>query len=172
MSNLRNLKRLRLKGAPSNAIPNILTTLPNLLSLDTDYNVSGFYRPSYMPMPRLQTLTVRTSSVDVVGPRDLWTWLRQLIPHCSLRSFTLHSFSTMGEMSIPRRFILDLAEVHGPVLRQFLVGSMQLTLSDVQCLCDKFPGLEELVCSVACDEAVTHISLLLSLFAHCGCLSL
>ncbi|TDL18013.1 hypothetical protein BD410DRAFT_822477 [Rickenella mellea] len=153
LSHLQRLEHLRLKGAPSNTLPFIVSSLPNLKSVDTDYNDATVSRPSQKLPPPLRILTVRTSSLDVTGPRNLWRWINELTPRRSLESFTLHSFSTMGETSVPRRFILDLAAIHGPLLKQFRVGSTELTLSDIECLCDLFPNLEELSCSVACADA-------------------
>jgi len=155
LSHLHNLTHLRIKGAPSNAIPQILASLPVLVSLDTDYNVSGFVKnpETWMRMPLLETLTVRTDSIDNGGPRDLWLWSRQLIPRRSLESFRLQSFSTLGDTSVPRGFILLLAQVHGATLRCFLVGPTQLSLQDMRCVCDMFPKLEELSCAMAVADA-------------------
>ncbi|CCM00840.1 uncharacterized protein FIBRA_02882 [Fibroporia radiculosa] len=143
------LQSLRLKGAPATAILEILTFLPNLVQLDTEYLWSGVSRYTDVPIASLRDLTVRTSSVDVQGPRRLWTWIKTLLPRPSLESFTLNAFSTQGDASMPRRFILDLANTQKDTLKYFVADSALLTLEDVQCLCTLFPALEELSCSVA-----------------------
>jgi hypothetical protein len=107
-------------------------------------------------MPHLQRLTVRTSSVDLQGPVQLWPWLCALTSRPSLESFTLYAFSTAGPITIPRGFLLSLARRHADTLRQFLVNMMQVTLEDVQCICELFPQLEELSCAVASHDAVCH----------------
>ncbi|KAI0300463.1 hypothetical protein B0F90DRAFT_1810362 [Multifurca ochricompacta] len=93
LSQLPRLRDLRLKGAPSGAIPDILASLPALVALDTE---SDEY------------------------------------PSC---------------------FLLSLARRHAGTLRQFLVNMTQLTLEDVQCVCELFPRLEELSCAVASRDA-------------------
>lgn len=155
LSQLPHLRDLRLKGAPSSAIPDILTSLPALVALDTEYLRPGLVRPlgRDAPLPFLERLTVRTSSVDLQGPVQLWAWLRALTPHPSLESFTLYAFSTAGQMSIPRGFILSLARKHAGTLRRILFNMTQLTLEDVQCVCELFPQLEELSCAVASRDA-------------------
>jgi hypothetical protein len=57
-------------------------------------------------------------------------------------------------MSIPRGFILSLARKHAGTLRRILFNMTQLTLEDVQCVCELFPQLEELSCAVASRDAV------------------
>ncbi|KAH9975540.1 hypothetical protein BGW80DRAFT_1297730 [Lactifluus volemus] len=155
LSQLPRLRDLRLKGAPSNAIRDILASLPALVALDTEYLGSGLGRrlDEDAPLPLLQRLTVRTSSVDLQGPLQLWGWLYALAPRPSLESFTLYAFSTAGHTNIPRYFLLSLARRHGETLRQFLVNMTQLTLEDVQCVCELFPRLEELSCAVASRDA-------------------
>jgi len=157
LSQLPLLRDLRLKGAPSSAILDILTSLPALVALDTEYLRLGLLRPLGRDelLPLLERLTVRTSSVDLQGPVQLWAWLRALTPHPSLKSFTLYAFSTAGQMSIPRGFLLSLARKHSDTLRRILLNMTQLTLADVQCVCELFPQLEELSCAVASRDAVS-----------------
>ncbi|KAI0316579.1 hypothetical protein OF83DRAFT_1126093 [Amylostereum chailletii] len=158
LSQLPLLRDLRLKGAPSASMHDILTCVPNLLALDTEYLGAGLLRPAldaHAPLPRLRHLTVRTSSVDLQGPRQLWQWLRQLIPRPSLESFTLNAFSTQGQMRIPRHFLLDLAHTQGTTLRTFLVNMSQLTHEDVACVCAKFPRLEALSCAVVSRDSAS-----------------
>ncbi|KIM36753.1 hypothetical protein M413DRAFT_448889 [Hebeloma cylindrosporum] len=169
LSQLPLLVDLRLKGAPASAIPTILTYLPNLQSLDTEYLLSGsgysrprVYLPSTKdddeddteakdpPLPVLRHLTVRTSSMDNFGPHKLWRWIGELVPRPGLETFRLHAFTfNMGYTGIPRMFILDAAIAHGDTLKHFIVGEASLTLKDIECLCSKFPKLETIVCSVA-----------------------
>jgi hypothetical protein len=154
-SHLPLLRKLRLKGAPSAAIPTILTYLPKLVTLDVEYLGSGNYRqPSANMLPPLLHLTVRTCSMDTSGPEHLWRWILRLLPRLSLESLTLHSFSMHGYICIPRRFVLDLAAVHQAALRKLNMSTTQLTLEDMKCVCSLFPRLEELVCSVASPDAV------------------
>ncbi|KAH9485727.1 hypothetical protein JR316_0002642 [Psilocybe cubensis] len=180
LSQLPLLKDLRLKGAPATSIPTILTFLPNLESLDTEYLLSGsgsYYNrrprpykvirpgdeeedeePEEPPLPALRRLTVRTSSMDNLGPQKLWGWIRELVPRPGLESFRLHAFTfNMGYTGIPRMFILDLADAHGSTLREFIVGDAHLTLKDVECLCSKFPNLETLNCSLASPDVASIV---------------
>ncbi|KAI5123831.1 hypothetical protein M0805_009123 [Coniferiporia weirii] len=161
-SHLKNLTNLRIKGAPSPAIPYIVSCLPRLTALDTDFSDENGYgapraragAPSgALPMPRIAVLTLRTSSVDNGGPLGLWQWVRALVPVRSLREFRLQAFSTLGETSVPRPFILFLAQVHGATLERFVLGTTQLLLSDVACVCDMFPALVELSCAVPNADA-------------------
>ena len=180
LSQLPLLKDLRLKGAPATAILTILTFLPNLQSLDTEYLLSGSgsYQPRYRrlkapstnndddsddddsdnddpPSPVLRHLTVRTISMDNLGPQNLWSWIRDLVPITGLETFRLHAFAINGHTGIPRMFVLDLAAVHGNTLKHFLVGEAQLTLQDIECLSVKFPKLETLVCSTSSPDVVS-----------------
>ncbi|KAF8957315.1 hypothetical protein BDZ97DRAFT_1846863 [Flammula alnicola] len=175
LSQLPLLKDLRLKGAPATSIPTILTFLPNLESLDTEYLLSGsgsyysrprVYPPSPLdeddarepPLPIIHRLTVRTSSMDNLGPQKLWRWIRELVPRAGLEMFRLHAFTfNMGYTGIPRMFILDLAAVHGDSLKEFIVGEAHLTLKDIECLCSKFPRLETLNCSLASPDVASII---------------
>ena len=184
LSQLPLLKDLRLKGAPATAILTILTFLPNLQSLDTEYlpSGSGSYQPRYRrlevpsnndsdddhgnpPCPVLRHLTVRTSSMDNLGPHNLWAWIRDIVPLTGLETFRLHAFSINGRTGIPRMFVLDLAAVHGNTLKHFLVVEAQLTLQDIECLCVKFPKLETLVCSTSSPDVVSLFFYSLGLYS-------
>ncbi|KAH7883257.1 hypothetical protein F5I97DRAFT_1980502 [Phlebopus sp. FC_14] len=150
------LRDLRLKGAPSAAIPAIMACLPNLIALDTEYLGSGNYRTPSTPLPRLKKLTVRTGSVDVLGPEQLWTWTSSLIPYPgSLQSFALNSSAVHGQMTIPHPFIVSLAGRHAVSLREFVVGVAQMSLDSISYLCSKCPVLETLACSVASPDVPT-----------------
>lgn len=156
-SHLKNLRALRLKGAPTAAIAEILRILPRLETLDTEYFGSAVI-PHVEPVARLRELTVRTSSVDVQGPRQLWAWIRGLLPFPSLESFTLHAFSYQGEASLPRAFMLEMARTHRTTLKHLNVSSALLTPEDVECLCTIFPVLETLSCAMgSCTEAVSWL---------------
>jgi len=164
LSQLPKLKDLRLKGAPAIAIPTIITYLLHLRSLDTDYPGAHTARVvrhspeallSPPPRPVLRSLTVRTSSMDSLGPHNFFQWVRELVPNPGLETFKLHAFTfRLGHTSIPRMFIIDLARVHGDTLKHFMVGEAQLTLKDIECLCSMFPKLESLVCAVASPDIV------------------
>ena len=148
LSQLPQLRVLRLKGAPSSAILEILTFLPLLETLDTEYfGPAGFSRYDDVPAANLRELTVRTSSVHLQGPQQLWTWILRVVPRPSLVSFTLNAFSTQGEALVPRGFILDMAATHRDTLRHFTADSTQMTMKDLECLCTMFPMLETLSCS-------------------------
>ncbi|KIJ15566.1 hypothetical protein PAXINDRAFT_77031 [Paxillus involutus ATCC 200175] len=150
------LRDIRLKGVPSAAIPAIMACLPNLIALDTEYLGSGNYRVPLTPLPALQRLTVRTGSVDVLGPEQLWTWTRSLLPHMgSLQSFVLNSFAVYGQTTIPWPFIVSLAGKQRGSLREFAVGVAQLTLDSISHLCLNCPALETLICSVASPDVAS-----------------
>ncbi|KZV67510.1 hypothetical protein PENSPDRAFT_49570 [Peniophora sp. CONT] len=157
LAQLPLLRELTLKGAPSQSMHNILMTLPKLEVLDVEYLGMGALRPveDSPDMPRLRRLTIRTSSVDLQGPRQLWAWIRQLIPRPSLESFTLNAFSTQGYMTIPRHFLLSLARTHGETLQSFLVNMSQLTLEDVECICSLLPHLRELSCATTSPDPLS-----------------
>lgn len=89
-----------------------------------------------------------------LGHIRLWDWIRELIPYTSLESFTLNSFTRMGQTHIPRTFMRDLARLHGPTLTEFIVGDAELTLLDIELLCSSFPNLEILACSVISPDSV------------------
>ncbi|KAG6920127.1 hypothetical protein DXG01_004893 [Tephrocybe rancida] len=157
LSQLPELRDLRLKGAPANAIPTIMAYLVHLRSLDTEY--PGSYSSRSMnasPMapppnfPTLRQLTVRTSAMDRFGPQALWGWIRGLVPKPGLKKLDLRVFTIdSGHTGVPRMFILDLARIHGTTLKHFIIGEAQLMLGDIECLCTKFPNLETLICSTA-----------------------
>lgn len=151
------LQDLRLKGAPCAAIMPIMTCLPNLIALDTEYSGFGNYRIPLAPLhlPRLQHLTVRTGSLDVLGPQQLWTWMTALVPHQqTLKSFTLNAFAVHGQTAIPRPFIVSLTGRHGKSLQEFAVGITQVTLEAVSYICSTCPQLQSLQCSVASPDVV------------------
>lgn len=131
-------------------------------------------------MPLLETLTLRVSSVDVGGPAGFWAWASALASpglaatvtassqleseskrtrRASLRIFRLHSFSTLGDTSVPRPFLLFLARTHGLTLALFGCGTALLSMSDVEFMCATFPRLEELSCLIANAEPVRQLSL-------------
>jgi hypothetical protein len=151
---LPKLESLCLKGAPASAITSILAVLPNLKFLDTEYLPSVRSRgpPQSAKQPKLESLIVRTSSADYLGPGKLWTWIHELLPgpEASLQSFSLHAFilSVMGKgrVAVPRGVMLELGRVHGTTLRQVLLGDAQLTLADIECMCEMCPQLEVLAC--------------------------
>lgn len=157
LSQVPLLRELRLRGAPSAAIPTLLAYLPHLETLDVEFLGTGIYRPSTMVPPRLKNLTVRTSSMESIGPVKLWYWINLLLPYPSLESFTLHAFSVQGHTFVPPIFIMRLAETQGATLREFMINTTQLTLGDIHSLCVKFPKLEHLACSVASPHVVREI---------------
>ncbi|KAK7472355.1 hypothetical protein VKT23_000472 [Stygiomarasmius scandens] len=111
------LTDLRLKGAPSTSITNILSLLPNLKNLDTEYTIlplssSLFRRAQSAPahgqsannkdpsaLPVLHTLAVRTTALDALGPQKLWTWIHKLVPRRGLQKLKLHSFTLYGNIT-------------------------------------------------------------------------
>ncbi|KAF7350994.1 hypothetical protein MSAN_01661600 [Mycena sanguinolenta] len=160
LSQLPLLQDIRLKGAPSNAIPKILTLLPNLRSLDTEYLASGpsskLLAANPEEMAALRHLTVRTSSIDIMGPLKLWTWITTILPRPGLETLKLHAFTLhMGHTRIPRAFILELATLQADSLKHFIAGDAELILPDVECLCYKFPKLETLECLVVAPDVDT-----------------
>ncbi|PCH35694.1 hypothetical protein WOLCODRAFT_140028 [Wolfiporia cocos MD-104 SS10] len=149
ISHLPQLTSLRLKGAPTSAILEILTYLPRLVTLDTEYFGTRTSRYADVPAAALRDLTVRTSSVDLQGPQQLWAWIRRLLPRPSLESLTFNAFSTQGETTIPRTFFLELAQTQRETFKHLHADSALLTLEDVECICTVFPALESLSCSIA-----------------------
>ncbi|KAF9047720.1 hypothetical protein BJ165DRAFT_1323347, partial [Panaeolus papilionaceus] len=156
LSHLPLLRDLRLKGAPAGSIQTILSYLPNLQSLDTEYLLlgsgSGFGRwnstPQKPELPALKHLTVRTS---VVSSQKLWSWIGDLVPGEGLETFRLHALrftgttpGTVSDSDVPRHFIVDLARLHGSTLREFNVGEATLSLEDIYRLSTFFPLLEVL----------------------------
>jgi hypothetical protein len=106
-------------------------------------------------MPFLQDLTVRTSSVENEGLRELWPWIRQLAPKCSLRSLTLHSVVIVGEAAVQRGFLIWLADAHAPTLKKIVLGSILVDMMNLKFMCEALGGLEELVCTVDSADAVS-----------------
>ncbi|KAG6820830.1 hypothetical protein H0H93_011124 [Arthromyces matolae] len=158
LSQLPMLRDLRLKGAAAHTIPTILSYLPHLRSLDTEYPGSYASRPrnatdpTVLPpnFPTLHQLIVRAGTMDRWGPQALWGWIRGIVPKTGLRSLDLRVFAIDSDYTgVPRIFILDLARIHGSTLKQFRIGEAQLLLNDIECLCIKFPNLETLVCATA-----------------------
>ncbi|KAK0212415.1 hypothetical protein DFS33DRAFT_1281298 [Desarmillaria ectypa] len=158
ISDLPLLKDLTLRGVQSQSIPMIVTYLPNLEILDTEYLHSDSGMQLDRPIPVISNLTVRVHSMDNMGSNILWGWVLNLVPRPGLKSLKLHTLTVnMGNVSIPRMFILDLASVHGRTLKHFIAEHLQMTLIDVKCLCVKFPELQTLVCTVASSD-ITSIT--------------
>lgn len=130
--------------------------LPNLTSLDTEYLGSGNYRVPSTPLPALEQLTVRTGSVDILGPDRLWTWTRSLLPHAgSLKSLTLNSFSVYGRVAIPWPFVVFLATKQGRSLEELIIGAAMLNLDSLSQLCLKCPALRTVHCTMASPDVVS-----------------
>ncbi|KAG5351718.1 hypothetical protein C0989_005161 [Termitomyces sp. Mn162] len=161
LSQLPELRDLRLKGAPAHTIPTILSHLVHLRSLDTEYPGSyasrrpGAGNAPLPNFPTLRQLIVRTSAMDRFGPQALWGWIRSIIPKPGLESLDLRAFTIDSDHTkVPRIFILELARIHGPTLKHFSIGEAQLMLGDIACLCTKFPNLETLACATASLDIV------------------
>ena len=136
--------------------------LPNLVALDTEYLGSGNYRVPSTPLPALEQLTVRTGSVDILGPDRLWTWTRSLLPHTgSLKSLTLNSFSVYGRIAIPWPFIVFLATKQGQSFQELISGDALLNLDSLSLLCLKCPALKTVHCTVASPDVVSLSSCIL-----------
>jgi hypothetical protein len=155
LSHLGQLRGLSLRGAPSTAIPHILTLLPHLRFLDTDYNPSiAKGRPPEQPLiSKLQGLTVRTTVG--VEPRGISGWVKNLVPYPSLESFKLLGFSAHDDRDLPRRFILDMAQIHGQLMKQLHVTGASLSWPDVQCVCAMFPMIEDLSVLIFTNDIVS-----------------
>ena len=157
-SQLPLLQDLRVNGIPSAAIPSIMACLPKLIALDTEYQQHGNYHLPSTPLPHLQRLTIRTSSVDVLGPEQLWNWICSLIPYeGSLLSFSLGSFAIQGLIAIPLSFVTRLIRRHGQSLTRFRVGIAQVTHEALVYLCRDCPALASLECSVASANVVRQV---------------
>jgi len=174
LSHLGQLKSLNLRGAPSTVIPHILTLMPLLRFLDTDYNPSiAKGRPPEQPLiSKLQGLTVRTTTGAETG--DVSGWIKTLVPYPSLQSLKLLGFSVHGDNYLQRRFILDMARLHGQLLKQFHVTGASLSWPDVQCVCAMFPMVEDLSVLIftnditIIDEAVLEAKNLRTLSVEVG----
>ncbi|EGO26319.1 hypothetical protein SERLADRAFT_414402 [Serpula lacrymans var. lacrymans S7.9] len=155
-SHLPLLTSLLLKGANSSSIPPILALLPNLVFLDTDFLPTSLSRSPFTvsPIPpRLTHLTIRTGSVDLLGPQNLWWWISNLVPHKNtLHSFTLNAFTVQGAIHVPRGFLLDLAKTHSLTLSHFVVGVAQLALPDLSALCYHCTEIQTIGCGVASPD--------------------
>jgi len=139
-------------------MPSIMACLPKLIALDTEYQKPGNYHLPSTPLPRLQRLTIRMSSVDVFGPEQLWNWTCSLIPHeGSLLSFSLGSFAIQGQIAIPLSFVTRLIRRHGQSLTWFRVGTAQVTPEALVYLCRDCLALTSLECSVASANVVRQV---------------
>jgi len=78
-----------------------------------------------------------------------------------IRDSSVHGDLGGGGALVPRVFILDLAKTHGTTLREFHIGSVELTMNDVRCLNTHFEKLEVLGCAVAIPN-VSAIQLMIS----------
>jgi hypothetical protein len=153
---LPHLRILRLRGVPGSALPELLTWLPDLNTLDAEYIGSGISKMPTRPLPVLRDLTIRTMSMQIDGPQQLWSWICGLVAHPqAVDSFNLSTFSVQGRISIPGRFILNIAQLHGRTLRVWRAETAQMTLEDVRYICTMFSALEELVCCVASTDSVS-----------------
>lgn len=164
LSQLPLLQSLGLKGAPSSSIPEMLTFLPNLKSLDVDYSAGGVLPTGDPLIARLEHLKVHTN--DLSRPRGIWAWIIKLVPHPSLKTFKLNAFSVLRDGTLPRRFILDLARVHEPTLKHFQITGVALALQDIQCLCAMFPKLEILTWSVMFSNDIVSVYGVLLVTTH------
>jgi hypothetical protein len=170
---LKQLCTLHIRGIPSSAVPRIISRLPSLRGLDTDY-VPSMMRgdDGSLRLPGLQRLSVTASSVDADGPIHLWDWLTALLaparseegrkePHTpGLESFSLSAFALHGRLTVPNRFLMFLHREHRHSVRRFLIGETQLDVHTLQHLCSDMPLLEEVSCAVAANAASQVISAL------------
>jgi len=153
-SQLPLLQNLQILGVPSAAIPSIMACLPNLIALDTDYRPHGNYHLPSTPLPHLQQLTIRASSVNAPGADELGDWTCSLTPHeGSLQSFSLVSF----EIAISLSFVTRLIRRQGWSLTQFRVGSAQVTPEVLIYLCRDCPDLALVECSVPGVDMVGQV---------------
>lgn len=129
--------------------------MPLLRFLDTDYNPSiAKGRPPEQPLiSKLQGLTVRTTTGAESG--DVSGWIKTLVPYPSLQSLKLLGFSVHGDNYLQRRFILDMARLHGQLLKQFHVTGASLSWPDVQCVCAMFPMVEDLSVLIFTNDIVS-----------------
>jgi hypothetical protein len=77
------------------------------------------------------------------------------VPYPSLESFKLLGFSAHGDSDLPRRFILDMAQTHGQLLKQFHITGASLSWPDVQCVCAMFPMIEDLSVLIFTNDIVS-----------------
>lgn len=77
------------------------------------------------------------------------------MPYPSLESFKLLGFSSHGDSDLPRRFILDMAQTHGQLLKQLHVTGASLSWPDMQCVCAMFPMVEDLSVLIFTNDIVS-----------------
>ncbi|KAI0688475.1 hypothetical protein BC835DRAFT_311047 [Cytidiella melzeri] len=158
LSYLPHLESLCLKAATRCSIPDILTLVPSLTSLEVEYY--GFSpiarRAKSLPMASLRSLTISTSAVGS-GPQEMWAWIQQLVPRPSLESFTLRAFSAQGTIDMPLAFLESMAEIHGETLRQLMMENVQMSAQVFKHACAMLPQLKRLSCSLPHTTSVTTV---------------
>ena len=168
LSRLSRLQDLRLKGVRASVIPFILGFLPNLQSLDIEYNptksasydiqddMPSLRQPNSLSgrvaSPVLRHVTVRTTWPGSVGSCYFWKWILDLVPHPGLETFCLCTMN--ADAVIPSTFLVDLATKHRSTFKRVMVGACHLTLADIQFLCSRVPSLEALECSLSSPDMV------------------
>ena len=90
-----------------------------------------------------------------VEPRGISGWVKTLVPYPSLESFKLLGFSAHDDRDLPRRFILDMAQIHGQLMKQLHVTGASLSWPDVQCVCAMFPMIEDLSVLIFTNDIVS-----------------
>lgn len=161
------LTDLRLKGAGTTTVSAIVSSLPNLQSLDSDYltSRSGSWPsidrlPSISgtsgtgrPMPNIRSLTIRPNSHIL---HNLGPWLlNSIVPSTGLESLKLHCLvRAQSQISLPSAFLVDLASKHRATLKHLVVGDIVLIPDEIQYICEEFPNLETLDCSVKLSDLV------------------
>ena len=150
------LLSLYLREAKSHAVLDILTVLPDLLSLKTHYIPQSPWTFSTKPASRLRHLEVHIFNGQVL---NMWDWIHHVVPHASsLESFIIRdpaitsktgAYRFPFEWTVPSSFFHQLAETHGASLKCLILDGLHVAPEDFKFICEHFPALQWLTVHIA-----------------------
>lgn len=160
-----HLRELGIKGVAAGFLPTLLSYLPNLIALDTDYLPSTMRTPPSQPLPSLKRLTVRLNAVRTIEWAD-WRFLVYLISPTDKAPSSLTEIVIDGNAlhgisigSVHSRWVFEVAERQkrlGKIsLERFSVQSVEIATQELQHVFEAFPGIKELRCTLASKELKT-----------------
>lgn len=152
-------------GVAAGFLPTLLSYLPNLIALDTDYLPSTMRTPPSQPLPSLKRLTVRLNAVRTIEWAD-WRFLVYLISPTDKAPSSLTEIVIDGNAlhgisigSVHSRWVFEVAERQkrlGKIsLERFSVQSVEIATQELQHVFEAFPGIKELRCTLASKELVS-----------------